>query len=298
MKPGLRREMAGVRNAQLQLVREKARLEDLELAVSHNLSQAVRDVDFYYQTAQTHLNRLSAAENEIEILEAAKGEVQLSGRTPTDLLLEAQRRRAFAKAAYYQALCDYNKSLKQVHFRKGSLLEYNAIELAEGPWPKKAYFDALNQARRRAAAPYFDYGYTQPNVVSTGPVPVVDGNLHNMGVDSLAPIPTNLEPTPLGVPEWEEIPVPKPTPAATNRTEASWESPTAAIGLTPTTAVRPVIYRDEPVGTAVREPRPNSLREVSGGQQSLRPVTNRPSFDPWGEESSYNGDLKSPYGGD
>mgnify|MGYP006961823076 CR=1 FL=1 len=34
-----------------------------------------------------------------------------------------------------------------VHFRKGSLLEYNGVYLAEGPWPAKAYFDALLHQR-------------------------------------------------------------------------------------------------------------------------------------------------------
>ena len=57
-----------------------------------------------------------------------------------------------------------------VHYRKGSLLDYDGVYLAEGPWPGKAYFDALRQARKRDAGLYMDYGYTRPNVVSQGPV--------------------------------------------------------------------------------------------------------------------------------
>jgi hypothetical protein len=56
-----------------------------------------------------------------------------------------------------------------VHYRKGSLLEYDGVYLAEGPWPAKAYFDALRQARKRDAATYFNYGYTRPDVLSRGP---------------------------------------------------------------------------------------------------------------------------------
>jgi hypothetical protein len=58
-----------------------------------------------------------------------------------------------------------------VHYRKGSLLDYDGVYLAEGPWPAKAYFDAMRQARKRDAGLYMDYGYTRPNVVSRGPVP-------------------------------------------------------------------------------------------------------------------------------
>jgi len=57
-----------------------------------------------------------------------------------------------------------------VHYRKGSLLDYDGVYLTEGEWPAKAYFDAMRQARKRDAGLYMDYGYTRPNVVSRGPI--------------------------------------------------------------------------------------------------------------------------------
>jgi hypothetical protein len=45
MPIGFRRELAGVRHAQLRLARDKALLEDMELDVSHGLSQAIRNLD-------------------------------------------------------------------------------------------------------------------------------------------------------------------------------------------------------------------------------------------------------------
>jgi hypothetical protein len=87
-----------------------------------------------------------------------------------DLLLDAQRRRAEAESAYYRSLVDYNRAIMNVHYRKGSLLDYDGVYLAEGPWPAKAYFDAMRQARKRDAGLYIDYGYTRPNVVSRGPI--------------------------------------------------------------------------------------------------------------------------------
>ena len=45
------------------------------------------------------------------------------------------------------AAVDYNEAISDIHLRKGSLLEYNGVCLAEGPWAGKAYFDAQGQWR-------------------------------------------------------------------------------------------------------------------------------------------------------
>ncbi len=69
------------------------------------------------------------------------------GTVTLDLLLDAQRRLADAAARPdYRSQADYNRNIAQVHLRKGSLLEYNDVYLAEGPWPAKAYFDAHRRA--------------------------------------------------------------------------------------------------------------------------------------------------------
>jgi outer membrane protein TolC len=168
MPVGFRSALAGVRNAQLQLAREKAQLEDTELNTIHLLNTAIRRLDANYVLAQTHFNRWSAAEVDVD---AAQAKYEIGARDGTlDLVLEAQRRRALAQVDYYNVLIEYNKSIAEVHFRKGSLLEFNNIQLAEGPWPEKAYWDALGRARERDASYYLDYGYTRPDVVSQGPV--------------------------------------------------------------------------------------------------------------------------------
>jgi outer membrane protein TolC len=170
---GARKEMAGVRNGELALARERARLEDMELNVSHLLTTAIQNLDYNYEVAQTHFNRWVATEQEVEslqaIVEGGKGEADKGGNA-IDLLLNSQRRRANAQADFYRSVVEYNKSIANVHFRKGSLLEYNNIQLAEGPWPKKAYWDALGKARERDASCYLDYGVTRPRVISRGPV--------------------------------------------------------------------------------------------------------------------------------
>jgi hypothetical protein len=162
---GFRRELSGVRHHELLLARERAILADLELEVSHQLVAAINDVDLNYALVQTRFNGRNAAEEEVQ---AYNARVE-AGQITIDLLLDAQRRRADAETAYYESLVNYNRAIMRVHFRKGSLLDYDSVFLAEGPWPGKAYFDALRQARKRDAASYIDYGFTRPDVFSRGP---------------------------------------------------------------------------------------------------------------------------------
>jgi outer membrane protein TolC len=166
MPLGFRRELATVRHHQLQLARERARLQDEELEASHALVEAVRNVDTNFALSQTNFNRRVAAERQVEAVQAAYD----AGTVTFDQLLDAQRRRADAESAYYRSLVDYNRSISQLHYRKGSLLEYNGVFLAEGPWPGKAYFDAYRRARQRDASLYLDYGHSRPGVFSRGPI--------------------------------------------------------------------------------------------------------------------------------
>ena len=57
MPIGMRREMAGVRSEELRLARERAVLQDEELELSHQLSQAIRDLARDYTLSQTNFNR-------------------------------------------------------------------------------------------------------------------------------------------------------------------------------------------------------------------------------------------------
>ncbi len=166
MPIGFRQALAGVRNAQLQLARERAVLQEQELEQSHLLSEAIRFLDRTYMLSQTNFNRRAAA---IRQVQAVQQNYEV-GRITLDQLLDAQRRLADAEQAYFQSLADYNRAIAGVHYRKGSLLEYNAVHLAEGPWASKAYFDAKERARARDAGLFLNYGFTRPQVFSQGPI--------------------------------------------------------------------------------------------------------------------------------
>ncbi len=191
---GFRREMAGVRNAQLALAKERAKLQEGELELSHQLAYAIRDLEKDHVLSQTDFNRRIAAQRQVEAVAAAYETDTIT----LDVLLKAQQQLAQAESDYYRALVDYNKSISQVHYRKGSLLEYNGVYLAEGPWPGKAYFDARRRARAREASTYLDYGFTQPRVISRGPIEQQAGSgaLFEGGQPDtvVTPAPTSAEP--------------------------------------------------------------------------------------------------------
>jgi outer membrane protein TolC len=206
---GFRKELATVRHFQLQLARERARLQDEELEISHQLTDAVRQLMLNYELTQTNFNRTLAADRQVDALQAA-----FEAQTVTlDQLLEAQRRRAEAQTSFFRTLLDYQRAIITVHYRKGSLLEYNNVYLQEGPWPDKAHFDAHRLARQRDAGVYLNYGFSRPDVISQGgvrqnregnpPAPGAPGYLPEMGPHE-APLP-EVVPTPAAE---EPLPVP------------------------------------------------------------------------------------------
>jgi outer membrane protein TolC len=266
MPVGFRRELAGVRQAQLLLAREKAVLEDLELNASHLLATSVRNADSYYQLAQTHFNRLAASEQEITSVES----LYEGGRATLDLLLDAQRRRAEAQIAYFRALSEYNKAIAGIHLRKGSLLEYDNVYLAEGPWPKKAYWDALGHARRRSASQYMDYGSTRPRVISRGAV-----DQRSLHLD-------DVEGVPLEGPA-ELLPTPQPTPAkrGPDAPEANQNSKTGT--------------DREPVYSVLTRPTAVASTSVFDSVPAATPLA---EFNPFAEPADAEPRGKSPFDAD
>ena len=141
-------------------------------------------------------------------------------------MLDANRRYAEAEVAFYQALVQYNLSIIEVHFRKGSLLDYCGVVLQEGPWPAKAYFDALIRARQRDASYYFDYGYSRPHVISRGPTP--DGAYGMLGGNAAATTAVS----DAGQPTMAE-PIESPAPADSPGLEETLPAPTEAVPAAP-----------------------------------------------------------------
>ena len=199
---GLRRELANVRNAQLKLARDIARIEDMELDVTREISEAIRALDHNRRIMQSALSRWKDTEIEKNHFE----EIVELGLETLDVALDAQRRKTQAAAAFYTALCEYNKVIALIHRRKGTILAYNGIHFAEGAWPGKAYSDASENARRRGASRQINYGWTRPQVISQGSIYPANHNTGAVGATSAASqnaIPTEGITQPIGTEYYE-----------------------------------------------------------------------------------------------
>ena len=172
MPIGYRRELANVRNAQLKLSRERNRLEEQELDIVRNLEDAFAALDANRLKMQKSFNRWSKTRQEMKHFE----DLVEVGVETLDTALDAQRRSATAEIGFYSSLCEYNKLIALIHRRKGTILPYNGICFAEGPWTGKAYHDATQLAHKRAGSQELNYGWTRPQVISQGGVWPTAGN--------------------------------------------------------------------------------------------------------------------------
>lgn len=220
MPLGFRRGHAAVRNAELQLAREKAILEQTERDIAHDLSAAVAEVERAYLTSQTNYNRRRAAREQLAAYEVRFQRADQREQTQLlDLVLDAQRRYADSEASYFRSLLEYSLAIKSVHYNKGSLLEFNSVYLAEGPWPGKAYWDGYVRERtKHCPPPGLNYILTQPPPVSRGefeqdvaPAIFVEQSLTPPDHDIPGPQPLLIEPTTHQEPQPVEI---APTEAA------------------------------------------------------------------------------------
>ena len=180
---GFRRGHAAVRNAELQLARERAILSQQEREITLAISNAMCEVERAYDCTWTSYNRRVAARQHLSAVTAAFD----SDKAQSELVLDSQRRLAESEIRYFGSLIEYALAIKNIHFEKGSLLDYNDVYLAEGPWPGKAYADAAERTALRRPEKEMNYAFLrQPLQVSAGPY----GQL----------TPPSVEPLPGGVP--------------------------------------------------------------------------------------------------
>ena len=116
-----------LRNAEMSLSKERAKLQEGELELSHQLAFAVRNLETNYVLSQTNFNRRIAARRNVEAVTAAYE----TDTVTIDRVLDAQQKLAEAESQYYRSLVDYNKSIAQVHFEKALCWSIMA-----STWPK------------------------------------------------------------------------------------------------------------------------------------------------------------------
>ena len=195
MPLGFRQGHAAVRNAQLQLARERSVLMEQERQVINDLSAAIAERNRAYAVLQTSINRVEAARQQLQAVLAAYNADET--KAGFYVLLDAQRRYADAEIRYYQVRVEYALAIRNVYFESGALLDYCSVALSEGSWPADAYLDAAERERLRGRPRRIDYRLRQPPWVSADTRPVVEQPPTAEMEPTLAPVEQNfLDPEP------------------------------------------------------------------------------------------------------
>jgi len=160
MPLGFRSARAQVRNLELRLLKARQVLAAQELEISHELAVAFQNVARHYENTKSNYERIPAARELVRILSVQRG----LGLATADELLRAQNNLADAELSFYTSLVQYNQALADLQFRKGTLLEYNSIFLAESDWDPQAYEQALRRAWARShAVEHHKWLHTEPD---------------------------------------------------------------------------------------------------------------------------------------
>ncbi|MAT16606.1 MAG: transporter [Planctomyces sp.] len=145
---GFRSAKAQVRNFELRIRKAREQLSVLEMEVSAELAVAVQNVHRNYIAARENFSRRKAARDRVRLFEA---EFE-AGNSTLDPLLRAQSSLAEAEVSFYTSLVEYNLSLLDLQYRKGTVLEYDNVYLSEGSWDPVAYQQAVRRAWHRTYA--------------------------------------------------------------------------------------------------------------------------------------------------
>lgn len=159
---GRRREHAAVRSAELQLSRERAVLRNQELSITNDLSGQFGELARTYAVAQNNFN-ISVAQRQRLDTATAKYE---EGEELLVFVLEAQRNAADADSQFYRSMMDYNMAIANMHFSRGTYMDYMGVKLSEGPWSPESYRSYSKEFRR--FKPVMNYCKMEPSAVSRG----------------------------------------------------------------------------------------------------------------------------------
>jgi outer membrane protein TolC len=146
---GFRSALSNTRQAQYTLLRQRAFVQQIVHQTTHSLARFFLEVDANYKQYKT-ASRLRAAAEERLAAQQADYEV---GRITIDRYLEAVSEWANAVAQEAQFKTSYNTSIVALEEAKGTLLAYDNIAVAEGPYPFKAYVQARDQQKAHRRFP-------------------------------------------------------------------------------------------------------------------------------------------------
>ena len=142
---GFRRGHNAVRYAELRLQREQSMLNEQQRAISLSLSNAIGESRRALSAMQMSERRFQEA----SLYKKQANELLDQNKVKIDVLLEAERRMLEARTQFIRSEAEYMIAIKNVHFEKGTLLDYNHVYLNEAESDSEAYSSAANRASRR-----------------------------------------------------------------------------------------------------------------------------------------------------
>lgn len=149
-----------IRNAELNLVREKAILKEQQRQILIDLNSAYTEVDRALANVKTAFNSRIAVREEIE----PKRKRVTEGQDQIFFLLDAEQRVATAESSVHRAIADYNQALMNFDYVSGNMLRRYNIQLTEGPWSDDAQENMIRKAGR------FQKRANQPHLRDVQPV--------------------------------------------------------------------------------------------------------------------------------
>lgn len=141
---GNRQSHLAVRNAELQLMREKAILREQQRQLLHDLSASYTEVDRAMTNIRTVYNTRLAIQEELEPKRIRADE----GKDQIFFLLDVQQRAASSESQLLRSIIDYNQALLDYTYTTGGLLSRYQIHLQEDQWTTAAQQNALEKASR------------------------------------------------------------------------------------------------------------------------------------------------------
>ena len=125
MALGKRAEHAALHKAKLELTRAKFHYQAKQQDIENELQGAYQELDGAIRRIHRTAGIRESARGEVQTLEA----LYQTGQATLDQLLDSQRRMADSDLMYQRAVVEYALALKDFHFQKGTLLDYETIQL-------------------------------------------------------------------------------------------------------------------------------------------------------------------------
>jgi len=234
---GFRSAWAQVRNYEWRVAKARDGLAEQEMEVAQELAVSFQNIAAAYQTAQSYFNRRVATERELALYQYQYE----AGTTTLQFVLTAQSNLASAEQSYYTSLTNYAIAIMDLNYRKGSLLDYRNVTLAESDWTPAAYRDAVRDAWARSHAIPANFLRTEP---ADFQVPyAVPGAGAPLGPSAPAAVPAVGQPGP--VPPGAPVVSPPPAPAAT---------PAGPVGMPPAAPPAPQTMPGPPTAAPATGP--------------------------------------------